>query len=351
MVNYYREKMRALSLRSCCCLVILTLVNTGYGATWVVDKNESNQPDFTSLTTALETATAGDIIYLAPAGGDYGTLTIDKSITIIGSGFGKPETAPEGPLTESSIRNIVVSGSASNVFLSGLVIDYDVEVTGGASGVTLFRNEVHGGIETLVGDGPITNLLVVNNVIRAVRMGSSRTPRVNGFFFANNICEDFRFYPGDVQILNNVFEQASGGNRMLDIDLGGSIPNLIASGVARNNIFIFGTIDFSPADCAFSHNLFDIAGNLTVGETDLRFREADEIVVNVGEYGAKYVLVENSPAIGAGSDGSDIGIFGGPHPWNLNHQPPIPFITRFDAPTLLGAGDSLQVTIEAQSNN
>ncbi len=59
----------------------------------------------------------------------------------------------------------------------------------------------------------------------------------------------------------------------------------------------------------------------------------------------QYMLSENSPAKGAGSNGSDIGPFGGPDPYRLSGLPNLPNIYELSTVGLV-SGDELPVTIK-----
>lgn len=65
--------------------------NLNYCKIWQVDLNTANNPDFTDPQAAVNDTrvTGGDTIYLAGNPGNYGNLTLDKKITLIGNGFFK----------------------------------------------------------------------------------------------------------------------------------------------------------------------------------------------------------------------------------------------------------------------
>ncbi|GAB4372155.1 MAG: hypothetical protein Kow0042_15340 [Calditrichia bacterium] len=62
-------------------------------------------------------------------------------------------------------------------------------------------------------------------------------------------------------------------------------------------------------------------------------------------------LRSGSPAIGAGLNGEDCGMFGGTTPYILSGIPAIPTIYFFVAPSSASGTQGLQVQIKAKSNN
>lgn len=85
--------------------------------------------------------------------------------------------------------------------------------------------------------------------------------------------------------------------------------------------------------------------------TNIEYEDLTSLIVNSGGWGYSHVLAADSPLKGAGMNGDDIGILGGLHAWNLNHQPPVPIITKLQAPRIVGAGENLSLQIEVQPNN
>jgi len=61
-------------------------------------------------------------------------------------------------------------------------------------------------------------------------------------------------------------------------------------------------------------------------------------------------LRSGSPAIGAGLDGVDCGMFGGSTPYVLSGIPAIPSIYYFIAPGSASGAEGLQVEIKARAN-
>ncbi len=125
--------------------------------------------------------------------------------------------------------------------------------------------------------------------------------------------------------------------------------------VVRDNFFESGNVSVRPGRVAASNN-GAIAGTQVVNDLApdpaLHYTSvADLLVLGDQSWGERLRLKPESSLNTAASDGGTIGIFGGLHPWNSNMQPPIPIITRLDAPRVVGAGEGLSVTVEVQSNN
>ena len=79
--------------------------------------------------------------------------------------------------------------------------------------------------------------------------------------------------------------------------------------------------------------------SITVGWPDLNGYSAD----------ARYRLTDSSKALGAGTNGTDCGPFGGDTPYQLSGLPPIPLICDIQAPSTATAAEGVQVTIKARA--
>ena len=100
----------------------------------------------------------------------------------------------------------------------------------------------------------------------------------------------------------------------------------------RNNISsgtVFGTSNGNQSNVDMSTVFVGPEGNSTDGQWQLK---------------------PGSPAIGAGTDGNDIGMFGGPSPYVLSGIPGIPHIYFFSSPANGSGSSGLQVHIKAKSS-
>jgi hypothetical protein len=86
---------------------------------------------------------------------------------------------------------------------------------------------------------------------------------------------------------------------------------------------------------------------LPEGGGNINGQLASNVFVSGGSFDGQYVLKEGSPAIGAGSGGSDMGIFGGATPYILSGIPGIPRLTSFLVPAT--ATDSSGLTFEVSA--
>lgn len=347
-------------------LILLALaggLNDLTAAVWVVDRDPANQAaDFESLPEALEAAQPADTIYVMPSGTRYGLESITKSVTIVGSGYGKETSFPKAANVDSKLGSFSITGN--DVFLTGLVFEGSVSVNAPSKGITFFRNRFSA-VEfrmSVAGAAPVgamvSNLHVINNYFQGSFIRSERP--LSSLIFANNIVNgEYMLLNGDLgdgDFFNNILMVARENN----FSYGSVGLNIQFSGRMFNNIISSriggGAVTFKVGDPLARFNNFvrtdlDSFASSFPTASNPRFESLNDIIVNQGAWGEPYVLTSDSPAKGAGLNGEDIGIYGGIHAWNPTLQPPLPIISRIEAPRVVGAGEGLKVTVEVQSNN
>ena len=74
------------------------------------------------------------------------------------------------------------------------------------------------------------------------------------------------------------------------------------------------------------------------------------VFVGTGSTDGQWQLSAGSPALGAGVDGVDCGMFGGDYPYKLSGLPSVPAI-YYHEQTIDNVNQQLNVTIKAKSHN
>ena len=336
----------------------------------VANNNPGAAPGVNVFTgsTALQDALASaatiapyDIIYVVPSTIAYGTITIDKGITIFGIGI-----RPNKDLSSKSLVGPVYVNS-SDVRLSGLTgpTNGGVFFGSGASNVTY------------------TNLIVENSYFRDIRQTNSASLMIDQVLIRNNVIFNdgwagIEFYTtSNVTITNNViYCERTGGSVV------GKVLNIF------NNLFVGNGTATSRAvaeadDCIFDHNIF-LGASLTitsastgnVWDDNLSFSSDDDIFP-VGSYSntsnttniegqdpllvnmpmnytwtnaRDFTLQAGSPAILDILDRTkDIGPSGGTVPFDSEGNL-LPLIETVTIPAIIPVGSDLPVTIKAKGN-
>ncbi len=170
--------------------------------------------------------------------------------------------------------------------------------------------------------------------------------------FRYDNCNIVGFFTGGISEHTGLF------NHCIFVGIG--LPLLNNAFIFQNSIFLDAQFsNFSNTifqHCLFSdgpgvtgaNNLFNVA--FAPGNINSVFTGSPRTVAGETTDG-KFRLKPGSPAIGAGIDGVDLGIFGGPNPYKLSGIPSIPTIYKLEASSLNATTNPFTVTFSTRSNN
>lgn len=173
--------------------------------THIVNNNVGTDADFTDLQAAIDAATDGDIIHVQQSSTNYGNVTLDKELTIIGRSHSDASYS-------SQVININLAEGSSNTTLKGLRISTITEpFVSGATHVienlVLQDNRIsqitnlglYGTFNNMLIQGNVidsnitiaaktSNVLITNNLINASGISLSM---VDTLLFTNNVLSYF----------------------------------------------------------------------------------------------------------------------------------------------------------------
>ena len=328
---------------------------------WRINSSAEAKADFTSLTDALKSLEVfnGDTLYLDSGCYVWGT-TINKSVTIIGTGFN---------LAGSPVKEAVIGSDlkidCSNVKVEGCIINGEVLFNNDVKNVTFERCRISEVVDTYSSmqtvSGPVkflscflgggidqntgNNFVISNNIIRG------KLSRLNSATITNNVI----VYDGtdsktdyalvDIKnssISNNIIINT---NAKYLVNSDQTVfyyrNNTIANTTPASNNSIVRNVLSTAAEYAFPN----YPDNKFIGAT------LEDVFVMEGGIDAMYELKEGSPALDYGTNGYDCGIFSGPYPFVLSGRPRlVPYIYEATIPNQSTDG-KLNITLKIKSQN
>jgi hypothetical protein len=320
-------------------LAILTTAS-GFAKIWQTNNTGVGPSDFTTLQDAHDGAVGGDTLYVVPSNTNYGTLTATKKLIIFGGGYFLGQNYPEYPTSlNSRTANIVLLSGSSGTVINGLYGTSPTYIYIGTSNITIQRTHEYY-IALCYNGQSVSDILITQNYMTHVyNPGGGNCANV---VIKNNYISTANSLLNNCQCVfeNNVFFLGGTSNYSQQI----LINNINAGGI------------FSFSDCSLSNNI-DASGttSFVFGTTNGNKGGYTSAQVFVGPTGTstdgQWKLKTGSPAIGAGIDGVDCGMFGGSTPYGLSGLPPIPFIKKLSTS---GAGSNttpIKVTTSVESKN
>jgi len=280
--------------------------------------NVSNLPNnpftYNNVDAAIAAAQPGDTIYAHGSNIAYPDFTITKSIIIIGTG-GFPQT--EFGL-KSRFDRITFNSNISDVVINGIeIVNYHLDFISitnihnvlitncffswnnwgnirfsnliNSSDIRIFNNVFSGGSQNKIEFGNNTgcfNIIIDHNII-------------NGCIVGLNIL--------NTVIQNNIFYNPAGTNTFI---------NPCSLAIISNNIFFNADPKNNTSSCIFNNNISYSTGSQLTAMGGTNIDNTNPQFVNVpaaGIYSStnNFNLQAGSPCIAAGSDGLNLGYYGG----------------------------------------
>jgi hypothetical protein len=341
-------------------ILLMTVVAIQAQTIWVVN-NTPNAPSgenvFSTIQETHDAADPGDIIHVIPSNSNYdNSVTITKQLSIYGIGFNPDKDIPQlSEVGSITLEEGELEGNPSGSRIEGLSIS-NIYLMDSLNDILIRENLITSGIST--SGATINGLQIVNNIFNGNVGLSSGT--VQNVVIANNIfSRNNRAISADnfTLIQNNLFLGSGDANAF------GSLADCIVA----NNIF-FGMRPVTNPSWTFERNIFN--NNLSMGNDDNSFQldgsntgsnnleGVNPQFINLSLTGSPWDfswdpgLEEGSPAIGAGSDGTDIGLFGGTLSFNSLYTggTPLPLIQVLETTGVVLEGQDLQINVQARSN-
>ena len=326
-------------------LIILSGVITSFAAKLTVDNTPGSAAQYSGIQAAITASSSGDTILVYGSSYSYGAVSIDKKITLIGSAGVDPEVSNESTPTISTIT-FAAHTTPNGTVISGFKLSYINLTSYTVNDVGVYNNFFLGGSYGIYFYScSASNWVIEGNVFQSNTQNSlfenySNTASLNNILVKNNYIETQQYYYYVAQYANsaftfrnNVFVCRSGN--------GYNFFNACSNVLFENNIFWFTNaayVDITGQQCAgcvFNNNIIynsgggtmtaiGSIGNGVTGTNNLMnqdpqfvsFNEANNYTIT-----ESYRLTNASPGHLAGTDGSDIGLYGGNYTWENRKYP------------------------------
>lgn len=291
-------------------LLITLLSSTVYLKAAILTVNNSlpSSTIYSQIDAAITAATPGDTIYVSGSSVTYNNCTISKSITLIGSGtYTLKQNAFPTSISiitfNSNVTNVKIMGfniingilfngknNISNVEISyNLISEINMASISNSYNFLFSSNVFSGGAYSIACNSSINlnNLTIQNNIISRVLQG---------------------FNVGNVLIQNNVFYNVLGS---VAVNAQGA-----SNASFLNNIFLNTDPLTNTTNCTYLNNIsysttltYPSMGTSNFDNTNPQFINAATSGSFLSSY--DYHLLSSSVGHNAGTDGKDIGLYGG----------------------------------------
>jgi hypothetical protein len=299
-----------------------------HAAKWRIN-NSSVQANFKQLHQAAASSSVvnGDTLYVEGTSFIYEDVSFTKRLVIIGPGFylGENEST-QANLNAANVSSMnFYSGSKGSVMM-GMSVYSSLNVQD--TGIVIKKCKLNqANVQSCA------NCIIIQNVFYSLAVNNAMNIIVsnNLFLTANGYSANLQVtVTGSALVTNNIFRGPQIFNNT-------TLRNNIATGLSGS-----GNETVNLTNCISDHNI----GASTQYGTAIGNQEnvdMNTVFVNTGSSDGRYMLQAGSPAIAAGADGVDCGMFGGNYPYILSGMPEVPAIWYLNV-------NGTNVTVKAKSH-
>lgn len=311
--------------------IILNTFDSKAQKTVALNHNGSSK-FYSRIDSAIINAQHGDTIYIAGGNYNVSNLLINKKLSIFGAGI-NPDTANVTKQTYLNGSVTLLDGCDSS-FIEGIYISGDLIFGNNASNQAIDNITISRCYMTNTTLG-YNNTSTANNILykECIINGSINGQNAQNILFSNNIIVNLiSTFSRNVSFNNNIFlKNTDGYNPLL---------NDVNEAVFSNNIFLSAGGNVLNGNYAgsssseFYNNIFcfnySFPYNSNTGNLNLVGISQATIFENQTGYAFSfshnYHLKVTCVGINAGTDGTDIGIYGGAYPFKDGNNPKNPHI-------------------------
>lgn len=295
--------------------------------TMIAVQNETGSSFYASLDTAIVKAHTGDYIYL-PGGNFTVSKPIDKKLHIVGVGH-NPDSCKVAGVTQV-IGSLTIKKGSDHSSVSGILLT--------------------GGITFSLSTGESLNYFSIE--------------RCNIGGGVSIVSKSSQILISECVINGSVYGNSSQGFQLTKCIVSGGVSGFIADSFADNNVFLSSS---SLDGCFFRNNIFltyvasPDPSNTTVFQNN-SFTSTVSSIYNCHnnivapttglfknktktgfDYDQDYHILATSPAHNAGTDGTDLGIYGTSSPWKEGSLPGNPHVQKVQSKTVSTIDGKLEV--------
>ncbi|MCG3164959.1 MAG: hypothetical protein POELPBGB_00719 [Bacteroidia bacterium] len=326
--------MKTKLLLSGLAILIITITNA---SVLTVSNAVTSPGQYTTIAAAMTAANNNDTIYIHGTNINYGSFTVTKSLTFIGPGHNPQNQG----LNNAIINDISLSSGSSNTRIIGLRIN-NITTAANTSGITIARNMILGAV---ISYHTCPNWYVESNIFSSTNTNLD----AQQFTGSTNWVVVKNVFNGNIQWFNAAYCYFYNN---LFLRSGNAFSNTMNSVYFYNNIFYRATLS-GATGCVFERNLSYPNNAFPNGTNQVN---VNPNFVNFPLAGANFAytydfnLQAGSPAIDYGTDGEDIGLYGGSIGiYNQNGIPNIPQVREFNitSNTTVAPGGTININVKS----
>ncbi|MFP4528492.1 MAG: hypothetical protein ACLFQX_08080 [Candidatus Kapaibacterium sp.] len=337
-------------------LAFILIVGLNANAADIIVQSGSTSNAYETLSDAMDAARTGDFIYVPAGSYDVSDLYFDKGVHMVGAGYNPYDGDGETTVFSGSLKIYTGAdgGSVQGIRMSGGMFFGTGSDDNTVSDFTITRCYIHGlylaHCWNCIQSG--TGFTITENIIAGAFHGGDAANTV----FANNIVYQTSVTDRAITVCKNAIIE---NNIIITID--NITFNSTVGCIVRNNIFPVGNMQITNSrnENHLINNLYCSTEDIvpygyTMIEGNVRIDREDLFVDQSGgsfEFSHDYHLTPTALGAITGTDGAQVGIYGGPYPFKDGGAPINPQIIEKRISTATNPEGHLKVEIRVKAQN
>lgn len=331
-------------------LIALVLVHFASGTTRSLNNSMPSAGQYTNWNDAQTASSNNDTILIHGSVINYGSITVNKKLTIIGPGHHPVDKQNN---QRAFCDNVLFADGSTGSTVIGIEASNMQAYYSDIDNVTILNCHF---LDALYFTYPNANNWLVDG---CVFTNTGHCIRAEGNSVGDLLVRNCIFN-GTIYSFNGVFIGYNYFNNNIFLSATPYTIQYCRYQYMNNNIFYrAGFADFANTGIYFTKNLsYQCIGGNTF-PNGFNYENVDPLfVTNLGsgayfDYSYDYHLQPSSPVITGGIDGLELGVYGGEGDYDQNGVGHNPYINTFNitGPTSVNAGDPIQVYIKAKVRN
>ncbi len=324
-------------------LTLLFAFTTAHATIRTVSNNNNSPGQYTDFASAHTASSNGDTIYVSGSPYNYNTFAVSKRLTIIGTGHNPQKQAPLRSFLDYAYFYTGSKGSK----LIGFEVYQVNPINDDVDSIEIRNCKI---LQVLYIDNYYCdNWIVDGNVFVSTAQNIIGFYNMYGHRFRNNIFNGYMCCfsnsgAGYHYVENNIF-----------LRNGNAFDDCFVFYVNNNVFYRANPYNGTGGTYVYSNNISYLpqaSGTFPNGTNQTNVNPQFVNFPGAGanfDYAYNFNITNGSPADNGGTDGTDMGVYGGPGDYDQNGIPRIPYIASYNiANPTISPGGTLNVTFKSK---
>jgi hypothetical protein len=322
-------------------LTLLFTLTAAHATIRTVSNNNNSPGQYTDFASAHTASSNGDTIYVSGSPYNYNTFAVSKRLTIVGTGHNPQKQAP----LRSFVDYVYFYTGSNGAKVIGMEVYYFNTQAGDIDNIEIRNCKIT--YQIYAQHGTASNWIIDGNVFVYTAANIRGTCNQDGFRIRNNVLN------GSIENFSNCQNNYHYVENNIFLRNADAFADCYMFYV-NNNVFYRANPYTSGVSATYSNNIsYQCTNNgFPNGTNQTNVNPQFVSFPNAGayfDYSYNFNITNGSPADNGGTDGTDMGVYGGSGDYDRDGLPRLPYIASYNiANPTISPGGTLNVTFKSK---